>query len=57
MEDNNLLAEVNSRLVIRMERNLWSGERMTNTTHLFNTSTDNLFCSSIDSRSHYSPNF
>lgn len=37
MEDNNLLAEVNSRLVIRMERNLWSGERMTNTYLIFGT--------------------
>jgi len=29
MEDDNLLAEVNISSVIRMERNLWSGVRMT----------------------------
>lgn len=29
MEDDNLLAEVRKRSVIRLERSLWSGKRMT----------------------------
>ena len=35
MEDDNLLAEVIIRSGIRMERNLWSGKRMTDTTLCF----------------------
>jgi hypothetical protein len=35
MEDDNLLAEVDTRSVIRMERNLWSVKRMTDTLFLF----------------------
>lgn len=35
MEENNLLAEVKVRSVIRVERNMWSGKRVTDTTLCF----------------------